>query len=490
MEQRNDVHFAIESNMKLGIFSRLTAGYLALLFLLAASSMYAIIRLHQFGAGSLQNLVTDMKIFDYEKKVVDSILSQRRYEQKYILTKDAALYRQFLTEKESFHRHLALMDQIANTPLKQEALRKIRAHYQHYEHLVESEVGHLKEDRPYSGNWYKEEKTRASEAVLEQLENLEDYTYADTAAGMEYASQAGTSVWRVAIYSFLITFLFAIVLSFLITRSITNPLMSLVKRTREISTGVFRGDLNISSPPEVSELAHAFNAMCNKLQAAERTKSDFFSMISHELRTPLTTVKEGTNLLLEHVGGPISEKQETLLSIMSSETNRLIDLVNLILDLSKIEAGMMTYSFEEGSIVSLVEQATMEITPYVAAKKIELKKLTDGTPPPCRIDSERILIVLRNLIGNAVKFTPEGGRITISTRHLSGEIAVSVSDTGAGIPLETLPTVFDKFKGENQKQGTGLGLAIVKHTITAHGGRVWAESKPGEGSTFTFTLPC
>jgi two-component system, NtrC family, sensor histidine kinase GlrK len=468
----------------------LSAVYMGLLFLLCASSMYAILKLHQFSTGTLQNLATDMRIFDYQKGLTDSMLSQRRYEQKFVITKDATLYHQFVTERESFSRHLALTDQLANTPFKKEALRNIRALYQHYEALVDSEVGHLKEGRPYSGNWYKAEKTLASDAVLKELQNLEDYTHADATRVMGDVSQARTSVREVAIYSFLVTFCFAIGISFLITRSITNPLMSLVKRTREISTGVFRGDLDISSPSEISELANAFNTMCNKLKAAERMKSDFFSMISHELRTPLTTIKEGANLLLERVGGPISEKQETLLSILSSETNRLIDLVNLILDLSKMEAGMMTYTFEEGSIEFLVEQATMEIAPYVEAKKIELKKRIDGNLPLCRLDGERILIALRNLIGNAVKFTPEGGQITISTNHADGEVTVSVTDTGLGIPLETLPTVFDKFRGENQRQGTGLGLAIVKHTITAHGGRVWAESKPGEGSTFTFALPC
>lgn len=303
-------------------------------------------------------------------------------------------------------------------------------------------------------------------------------------------TQARTSVRQVAIYSFLVTLLCAIIVSSLITRSITSPLMTLENRAREISRGVFRRDLKISSPPELAELAEAFNTMSAKLKAAERMKSDFFSMISHELRTPLTTIKEGTNLLLEQVGGPLPEKQETLLGIMSSETNRLIELVNKILDLSKMEAGMMTYTFEEGSIVSLIEQAMTEITPYVQARKIELRKQLEGNLPSCRMDGERILIALRNLIGNAVKFTPEGGQITVSVNRVDREIFVSVTDTGLGIPFETLPTVFDKFKGDNQGQGTGLGLAIVKHTITAHGGRVWAGSKPGEGSTFTFTLRC
>jgi len=116
-------------------------------------------------------------------------------------------------------------------------------------------------------------------------------------------------------------------------------------------SGVIKGDLDITSPPEVAQLALAFNSMCDRLSVVDKMKSDFLSMISHELRTPLTTIREGTSLLLEGVGGEITEKQERLLAILFTETNRLIDMVISILDLSKMEAGMMTYAFNQANIV-------------------------------------------------------------------------------------------------------------------------------------------
>jgi two-component system sensor histidine kinase GlrK len=149
--------------------------------------------------------------------------------------------------------------------------------------------------------------------------------------------------------------------------------------------------------------------MCEKLTAVDRMKGDFFSMISHELRTPLTTIIEGTSLLLEGIGGEITEKQGKLLSILSAETNRLIEMVNSILDLSKMEAGMMTYTFEEKSIAPLIDQVITEVTPLVEAKGILLKKEIEGDLAPARLDGDRMLQTLRNLIGNAVKFTPEKG---------------------------------------------------------------------------------
>jgi two-component system sensor histidine kinase GlrK len=159
-----------------------------------------------------------------------------------------------------------------------------------------------------------------------------------------------------------------------------------------------------------------------------------------------------------------------------------------------MEAGMTTYTFEQASLAPLIGRATTEMIPLVEAKKITLKTKIDEKLPDIKMDRERILQVLRNLIGNAVKFTPEGGQVRVSARLMNRGVEVSVSDTGPGITTESLTTIFEKFhqahfKNSDHIKGTGLGLAIVKHVITAHGGRVWAESEPGQGSSFIFVLP-
>jgi two-component system sensor histidine kinase GlrK len=306
---------------------------------------------------------------------------------------------------------------------------------------------------------------------------------------MHAVTEAGASTLRMAFGSSVVTVLCALLASFFVTRGITGPLTKLVKKTKEISAGRFKGDLDITSPPEISELTKAFNSMCEKLTAVDRMKSDFLSMTSHELRTPLTTIKEGTSLLLEGIGGEITEKQRKLLTILTAETNRLIEMVNSILDLSKMEAGMMTYTFKRAAIGPLVDQAATEIEPLVEAKRILLSKQVEDGLPLLAMDEDRILQTLRNLLGNAAKFTAEKGRITVAARPVNEGIEVSVADTGLGIPAERLATVFEKFNGSDPKRGTGLGLAIVKHIIDVHGGRVWVESKPERGSRFIFVLP-
>ena len=171
----------------------------------------------------------------------------------------------------------------------------------------------------------------------------------------------------------------------------------------------------------------------------------------------------------------------------------MIEIVNSLLDLSKMEAGMMTYTFEQKDLAPLVNKTIQEMGPLAKSKKINLQVRLAEKLPTINMDSERILQVLRNLIGNAMKFSPDEGQVTVSARSIDGGLEVSVADTGPGIPAEDLTSIFEKFKQAGSKtsqiKGTGLGLAIAKQIITRHGGKIWAKSGPGGGSTFVFVLP-
>ncbi len=475
--------------MKIGIFARSTVGYLIVLFLLGTSNVYAIFKLVQFNTFIIKGQNVEMRLLDVEKKLEDSVFSQRRYEQKYMITRDDSLFKQFLAEKNDFDRYLKEVGATPLSPYKKDSYGKIQKYEERYDALVDSEVKYLTGGTKYDAEAYRLEKEKVSDAILTELQKLEKYSHEDADYKTKMVRDAGISARRVAVLSFMITILVAILLSFLMTRSITNPLIKLVHKTREIPTGLFKCDLNVATPPEIRELGEAFNLMCLRIREVDRIKSDFFSMISHELKTPLTTIREGSTLLLEGAGGVTTDKQNRLLRIIGEESKRLIGLVNSILDLSKMEAGMVTYNLELGSIAPLIDQAIHEIMPYAEAKKIHLQKEIQGEIPFCRMDGERILEVLRNLIGNAVKFTPEEGSVTVAAHGMNGDLEVSVSDTGPGIPKENMATIFEKYESSDMKKGTGLGLAIVKHITTAHGGRVWAESRIGQGSRFVFVLP-
>lgn len=481
--------FGAEEEMKFGIFPRLTAGYLVVLLLLGASNVYAILKLSEFNAIILGSYNEDIRSLDLGKRLADTIFSQRRYEQKYLLTQDPALYRQFQAAKEDFEKSLAELTLLAS-PDTWDSIGKINANHQRYRFLVESEVKYITENSGYDRSRYRMEKEQSADAILDALDKLEKLSRGEFQTKAKIVGEAGASARGVAIITFLATVLLVVLFAFLITRSITKPLMELVRKTREIPSGIFTCNLAVSAPPEIIGLTEAFNRMCWKLKDTERMKADFFAMISHELKTPLTTIREGTNLLMEGACGSPTDKQNRLLTIIAAESNRLTTLVHSILNLSKMEAGMMKYNFTDETITNLIDQAVNEITPYAEAKGLHVARKIAGDLPPCRMDAERILDVLRNLIGNAVKFTPGEGRITVAANTVEGGVEVSISDTGAGIPPDRLETIFEKYESSDQKKGTGLGLAIVKHIIAAHGGKVWAKSEPGEETSFIFVLPC
>ena len=478
--------------MRLTIFSRLMIGYFSVLFLVILVSVYAILRLHQLNSGARHLLNVDYVILDYKEKLADSYLSQLRYEKKYTITKDILLYNQFVSAKKGFAKLLSETLLLADTSEKRDSLNKLKNAYQHLQSLIDKEVEYVRGNHNYSKEWYRREMEKASDQILGELKNLEILSRRDIHERMRTLGESAISARILGISMSSIAIILVMATSFWITRSISKPLTILMDKTKEISKGIFDDNLNITSPPEISELARAFNSMCGKLKMVDKMKSDFFSSMSHELRTPLTSIKEGIGLLRDGAGGAIPEKQKRLLAILSEESRRLIDLVNSLLDLSKMEAGMMTYTFERGSLAPLIERAATEMVPLVESRKITFKTEIDEKLPVIKIDRERILQVLRNLIGNAVKFTPEGGRVKVTARLKNQGVEVSVSDTGPGIRKESLTNIFEKFrqasKDSDKFKGTGLGLAIVKHVITAHGGRVWAESEPGQGSSFIFVL--
>lgn len=245
----------------------------------------------------------------------------------------------------------------------------------------------------------------------------------------------------------------------------------------------------------------------------ERMKSDFLSIVSHELRTPLTSIKMFTNNLLDGVEGELNEGQRDTLARVARNLERLSRLINDLLDLSKLEAGKMEIRLAPVNVQRALTSIVEIFSPGAASKKIALDVSVPGGLPVLWADPDRLDQVMTNLLGNALKFTPEGGRITVSARWLppkpperigeqegrsplSGEgwVAISVADTGPGIAEDDLERVFDKFYQTDHSMtrktgGTGLGLAITREIVAKHGGRIWAESAPGKGSTFRFEIP-
>ncbi len=232
-----------------------------------------------------------------------------------------------------------------------------------------------------------------------------------------------------------------------------------------------------------------------RLKELDKMKSDFVSNVSHELRTPLTAIKGSADNMLDGLTGPLSEKQNRYLVRIKSNADRLSRLINDILDLSKIEAGRIELKPIHLPLFTLIQEVVESLRPVAAEKLLNIETGALDAATTAWADRDKTTQVLINLIGNAVKFTPPKGKVTVGVKQADDEwVQVSVADTGPGIELKEANQIFDKFyqiaEAKNQKtKGTGLGLAISKALVEMHGGRIWVESVPGAGCTFQFTLP-
>jgi PAS domain S-box-containing protein len=248
-----------------------------------------------------------------------------------------------------------------------------------------------------------------------------------------------------------------------------------------------------------SDIAERRRAAANQrareaAEAANRTKSQFLANMSHELRTPLNAIIGFSELLEDQAYGDLNERQHKYVTNILSSGRHLLQLVNDILDLAKVEAGRLTVEASEFTVGTALDDMQRIVEPLALAKRIALTVECGVDLPRLTADRPKVKQILYNLVSNAIKFTPEGGRVDVAAREQAEGIVISVADTGIGIAKEDLERVFLEFEQldssyARQQEGTGLGLALTRRLVELHGGRIWVESEIGRGSTFSFVLP-
>lgn len=301
----------------------------------------------------------------------------------------------------------------------------------------------------------------------------------------------GREIQRVAIVSLLIGIILANILAYYIIK----PIRKLAAAADDIGGGNLDVQVNINRKDEIGKLGKTFNHMARKLKELDELKDGFVSSVSHELRSPLAAIDGYCDYMIDGIARNMPpEKQEKSLKIIKEATIRLTNFINNILDLAKIKAGRFELRRMPVPVHELSQEIVALFESLAAQQKKTLSYHAEGAIPSVDGDPEKVKQVITNLIGNALKFTPENAAITVSARVEGAMVEMWVADTGIGIPPEALNKVFDKFyqvkESEMKKpKGTGLGLAIVAEIIKLHGGRIWVESTMGKGSTFKFTLP-
>lgn len=293
------------------------------------------------------------------------------------------------------------------------------------------------------------------------------------------------------LFSGLIGLAAALVLGFLLSRSVAAPLRNIARAARSVARGNYRQRVPATGPTEVRELASDFNRMTEEVQRSQQTLRDFLANISHELKTPLTSIRGFSQAMLD---GTIETPAgiERSAKIISDESNRVLRLVQELLDLSRIESGQVPMRQEDVNLNELFEHLSEVFALRSEEAGVRLEMSLNGASH-IRGDFDRLEQVFNNLLDNAFRHTPSGGTVRVMSRNVQRDVLqVTVSDTGSGIAAEDVPHIFERFhrsNGAGSKKGYGLGLAITREIVRAHGGDIWATSEPNHGTTFVFTLP-
>ncbi len=297
----------------------------------------------------------------------------------------------------------------------------------------------------------------------------------------------------------LISVTVALLLGILFTRQITRPIQSLIYGVRQISHGNLMHRVEDKSDDEIGELANSFNSMADSLAKGEQERRRIIADITHELRTPLTVIDGTVKAIKDGVYQPDNERMDVIIE----QTQQLARLVSDLRDLSLADSGQLKLELIPTDVAGLISRKLAQFEVRAREKNIKLTLNVANRIPELMVDPYRLEQIMTNLLTNALRHTGQGGNITVNirtmdsdTQHQTGKpsVLISVTDTGEGIAPEHLPHIFERFYRVDPSRsrndgGAGLGLAIVKQMVQVHGGKVWVESKVGQGSTFFVTFP-
>jgi signal transduction histidine kinase len=422
--------------------------------------------------------------------VRDTLLTMARLEARLNVLRDpryATLWRESAAHARA---DLAQLADLVHTAPEATRLASARAAFESYHAAALAEHTRLLARRAEAAPVDESLARGLGEQVETELEALQQVTYARVLRAQAEVARLERRTWNGVIVALATAVVLALLATAVIALRITRSLRRLSAATAAVAAGSFREPIRVGGRDEVGVLARSFNAMADRLRQHDELKEEFFATLSHELRSPITSVREAAHLLAEGIPGPLTSKQARLVDIVRRSTDRLLRLVNQILDASRLRAGVLPLERVPLDLDWLVDRAMEELRPQADEARVTLARERVGTRFTVLGDEDRLVQVVVNLLANAVRFTPVGGRVTVRLVDAGPECEIQVEDTGVGIPTAELPHIFESYRQAHPgKGGTGLGLAIVRGLVLAHGGHVTAESQEGKGSRFTVLLP-
>lgn len=484
------------SLMRLSIFWRLALGSLAIILVVAGVNLYALFQLRQLTKLNSELVSYHAPAIDQAKHLITNLYAQLRSEKKYRVVRDPVFLKALDEEADEFRKALTGLQRQETEPEGRKLLDNLQRLHQDYRRFFRERNG--RPSSPPAGPPADDAPGRDA-LMAHMMDQLDAYIAVhENKMGALVNEARSSSAQAEAVTERLL--IAAVVLGFglaaIASVSILRPLRRIQEHIRRIGQGQFGASVSVEAPSDLRELVDTVNWMGARLQELDEMKAEFLAHISHELRTPLASIREGTQLLLDEIPGPLDQAQRDTLQIMQDSSRRLIHLISTLLDLSKMEAGLMEYRLARADLARTVENSVQKIRLLAEGKRVRIQVDAPAGGLWVTMDAARIEQVVDNLLSNAVKFSPEGAavQIRIGPDGEPGAARCSVSDVGAGIQPEDLPHVFERFyQGRRQEKhavaGSGLGLALAKRVVEAHGGRIWIESKAGQGTTARFLLP-
>jgi two-component system, NtrC family, sensor histidine kinase GlrK len=480
--------------MQLSIFWRLVITSLIIIMVMGGVNIYALFQLRQLTAMSTQMASYHYPAAESAKRLLGSLYAQLNSEKKYHATRDRTFLTNLTEEVDEFQRSLQLLrgqeSSSQGLTLLQQTDELLKERLKLFQDEFETTKRKIRETTPE----YEHRRDDLMDRMSASIQGYIDLHEARVSVGVTESRASAAQAEAVTEQLVLVALVFGVGLAGIASYTILRPLRQLQGHIKQIGQGNFGTSLQIHAPAELRELVDSVNWMGRKLQEIDDMKTEFLAHVSHELRTPMASIQEGTHLLLDEIPGPLVQEQRTTLRIMADSSRRLIHLISTILDLSKMEAGMMEYRIVPVDFQRIGEVSINKVRLLADSKHVQLVLENIGERSWVKADASRLEQVLDNLLSNALKFSPEGGVVKVQVKPdlQAGVLEVTVSDTGPGIASEDLPHIFERFyqgrtKGKHTA-GSGLGLALVKKVVEAHGGRIWIESEKGKGVTVRFIL--
>jgi signal transduction histidine kinase len=422
--------------------------------------------------------------------VRDTLLALTRLEGRFAVLRDRRFAELWRQSAEHARADLERLQALVRTNAEADRLAAVRLAFDRYRTVVAAEQARLLAEPDVAAPAGETAGARLAEQVETELEGLQQATRARVLRAQTEAARLEQRTWNGVMVALATALVLALIATAVIALRITRSLRRLSVATAALAAGSFRDPIPVSGRDEVSVLGRSFNTMAARLRRHDEMKEEFFATLSHELRSPITSVREAAHLLADGIPGPLSAKQARLVDIIRRSTDRLLRLVNQILDVSRLRAGLLPLERVPVDLDRLVARAVDELRPQADEAGVTLERERLGTRFTVLGDEDRLVQVVVNLLANAVRFTPAGGRVVVRVVDAAEECEIQVEDTGVGIPAAELPHIFESYRQAHPgKGGTGLGLAIVRGLVQAHGGRVTAESQQGKGSRFSVLLP-